>query len=293
MAEAVVNYDDCEWIVVGTVCVGDVNNGNAPDICKNLWELICPDIGPIIPENPYFPPIDPNEGGPGSPGPPSSSQNDGCEGITKATHVTSLSNVASTISNIVSSPIEIGHHLYATNPTTLNPIHVGPARPGTVNSWPPFYTWNQHNGYAIGSIHNHPNNSAPSPSDAMAGIYISQMRADNHPSAEVDFVTKHNTTIVVTSSYIYTITIKDAALFEAFQASHKTDEITPIDVYLEYVAEFLLNFPNNLDATKPAEYALLMMYGDAINLTRQDINSTPNPTLLQVDNQGEVTYTGC
>lgn len=68
MMQAVEDDQDCMWKIVAVVCVGDVNGGDAPEICNNIWELICSGVGPVLPEDPIFPP--PGDGGGGGSGPP-------------------------------------------------------------------------------------------------------------------------------------------------------------------------------------------------------------------------------
>lgn len=155
------------------------------------------------PEDP-FPPGGggPGSGGPGSgdPDPPPFNQNNDCQGALKADEMKIVPGIDSILNTIVNSPYEIGHHFYLSDKADPYSMYIGPARTdSSPSSWSPHYTWDSSNGYAIGSIHNHPGQSPPSPSDALAGIRITEMRLF-FPN-EVDFLTKNNVTIVVDTTY--------------------------------------------------------------------------------------------
>lgn len=116
----------------------------------------------------------------------------------------------------------------------------------------------------------------------MTGIKISDMRM-SHPT-EVDFLTKHNITVVVTNLYIYTITIKNASAFEAYQNEYDSSKNADYTI-LAYDYGDLIN--PNATQQEMGEYALLKMYGDAINLTRRSRNGTDDAFEVKLNNSNQ------
>lgn len=137
----------------------------------------------------------------------------------------------------------------------------------------------------MGAIHNHPGNSAPSPSDVLTGVNISQM-LDLH-SGDVDFVAKNNVSIVVTNNYIYTRTIKYLAKFESYQNDFNANRSARNTEYLQHSDNYLNSINSNSTPLDRGEYALQKMYGDAVNIVRSNRSGNPNGKVFELNNWDE------
>lgn len=136
-------------------------------------------------------------------------------------------------------------------------------------------------------MHNHPTDNAPNPSDIMNGVNLSQMSSmPGIGYGEVELYTKNFAAVIVTSSYVYTVTIKNAAAYKAAQSNF--NQAVDNKTWLSDANTYL---SNNSGATpqEAGEYALLKMYGNAINLTKQDINSTNSNEALNINVSNKVT----
>lgn len=119
-------------------------------------------------------------------------------------------------------------------------------------------------------------------SDAMLGIDVSQMQTQpGITSAEVDFYTKNFSAVIVTSSYVYTITIKDVAQYKIHQSNHAASPLSRITEYQNHASFYIVNYNN--DQREAGEYALLKMYGNSINITRQNVNSNNSNVELKLN----------
>src|SRR5690606_20563023 len=80
-------------------------------------------------------------------------------------------------------------------------------------------SWSENSGYTVGFIHNHPNASAPSPSDIFVpALKISDMIQTNAGrEAQLNNYPDHFASIVVCGDKVFTITIKNATYFNAMQ----------------------------------------------------------------------------
>ncbi|NGF58349.1 hypothetical protein G5B00_17775, partial [Parapedobacter sp. SGR-10] len=225
---------------------------------------------------------------PGEPEETQNKENNPCDGVTKANALKNKVSVSSEINVIKNSSSETGYKFYVLDNSDYNTFYVGNGVVnGSSSNWATNFTWdsNTNGGYTIGHMHNHPAGSAPSPSDAMAGVDLDQMQSmPNISTGEVDFYTKNFSAIIVTSSYVYTITIKDAALYKTFQAGF--DNSTANTTYLNHAYTYKTNY--NSSDEEAGEYALLKMYGNAINLTRQGVNSSDSNVELKLNSSDTV-----
>ncbi len=254
-------YDDCEWV-----------EEEGPDYCD-------------FPEN-----WEECYGDPEGPEEPEEKENDPCDAVTKANALKNKISVSSEINIIKNLSSEKGYKFYVLDNSNYNTFYVGNGIVnGTNSNWFTNFTWDSHTsgGYTIGHMHNHPAGSAPSPSDAMVGVNLAQMESmPNIGADEVDFYTKHFSAIVVTSSYVYTITIKDAAAYKTLQAGF--DNASANATYLNHINAYESSNPSASDQER-GEYALLKMYGNAINLTRQGVNSTDSNVELKLNSSDKVS----
>ncbi|WP_257669168.1 hypothetical protein [Parapedobacter tibetensis] len=213
-------------------------------------------------------------------------QNDPCDAVTKANQIKNKPAVSTGINNIKNSSTEIGYKFFVTSKDNYNTFYVGPAISGGTSVWAPSFTWNPSNGYSIGHMHNHPQGSAPNPTDAMAGIDLAFMQS-LHTTSEINFYTKNFSSVIVTSSYIYTITIKNAAQYKIDQANFYANSTSAENTWVTHGQSYL-NSNASASVQEAGEYALLKMYGNSINLTRQSVNSNNNNIELRLNTSNKV-----
>ena len=65
--------------------------------------------------------------------------------------------------------------------------------------------------------------------------------------------------------------------------------------YLNHANFYELNIDSNASEREMGEYALMKMYGDAINLTRRSRKGTDNAVILSIDDVSNIvtTYNPC
>ena len=286
---------DCAWVKVGSVCVGDINNGGAPDICGDRFELQCNPIDQESTIDDYF-------GGNGEGGGSTGGGNDGnnagdpnpmdktdddCDATTKANKLLAKQAVIDLISRIKGKNVEWGAYLISNNPNMPNSFAVGTEFEGEGNRINISPRWDQTNGYHMGFIHNHPSGSAPSPSDVYNAAHsLNQMY--NNPSVSNIQLTNYIdnfASIVVSNGYIYTITIKHARNFSYMKDGFNRDKEN--EMYKESFREYLNKNPN-VTVQEAGEYALLKLYDNEIQLNKQKIGETNKNQNIKLDNNKKV-----
>lgn len=213
-------------------------------------------------------------------------ENDPCEAIRRANLLKNDANISNEIDNIKNNTSETGYKLFVSDPTDPNTYYIGPGIGGGNSSWASNFTWNANHGYGIGHLHNHPQGSAPNPSDAMVGIDLDQMKS-LHTSSEVDFYTKNFSAIIVAGSEVYTITIKDAAQYKLDQKAYDADRALSASDWLSKAQGYITSNPS-ATPQEAGVYALLEMYGNSINLSRQGINSNNSNVELSLNSNNNV-----
>ena len=217
------------------------------------------------------------------------SNNDPCDGVRKGNELKNNAAVNNAINNIKNNTSETGHKFFLSSNSASGAFQLGPAVSSGSNSsvdLSPF-TWDPSRGYVIGHMHNHPQGNAPNPSDVMNGVNLAQM--SNMPGIsyeEVNLYTKNFAAVVVTSSYVYTVTIKDADAYKAAQSNF--DQVADNQTWLNLAINYKNTNPSATDQ-EAGEYALLSMYGNAINLTKQNVNSTNSNEALNLNVSNKVT----
>jgi len=219
------------------------------------------------------------------------SENDPCDGVRKGNELENNAAVNDAINAIKDNNFETGRKFFLSSNTAGGSFQLGPAITSGSNSavdLSPF-TWDPSRGYVIGHMHNHPQGNAPNPSDVMNGVNLAQMGSMPGISfEEVNLYTDNFAAVVVTSNYVYTVTIKNADAYKAFQ--NNFDQSSANQTWQNLANNY---YTNTAGATiqEAGEYALLSMYGNAINLTRQNVNSTSSNMQLDINGSNKVTST--
>lgn len=143
-------------------------------------------------------------------------------------------------------------------------------------------SWNGISGYFIGGSHGHNTDTGPSGADAVAlGAYSSKNGriGSNMTPAHIDTYVASAMIVTVTPSTTYVITIKDTTAMTANQQNYNADpEAAEADI-IRIKNEYLLQ-PHHPSSQDAFAYALLVKYGNAINMykapTITDANQTRN-----------------
>jgi len=149
--------------------------------------------------------------------------------------------------------------------------------------------WNATNGYILGFSHNHPEGSAPSPTDVFnTSLNILEMVHNNNITrSELANYMNNFTSIVVSKGSVYTISIKNGV---GYMGVKDSGFYRPIDhsKYSKLASDYITK--NNLDEEiladrqEAGEYAILKLYGDIINITKHNIGEESNSQILKIDN---------
>lgn len=303
---------NCHTYKVGTTCVGDLNGGSAPDICVDNYETSCNHSGDMPPID--YETYDPDgfDGGGGgttgpAPGPIPKKQkvvdnkyNDPCKGVKLANKLSSIKGIKDLINNIKGKSSEYAAAIKLSNPNDPTSITLGStftdSKSNAVNIIP---SWSENSGYTVGFIHNHPNGSAPSPSDIFVpALNISDMIQTNAVSeAQLNNYLDNFASIVVSGDKVFTITIKNAAYFKAmqdagyfapgFNRSKVNREFS--DNMIAYANKNNLDLQNALHNREAGIGALLKMYGDIINIMEHKVGETSAAKNLKHNSSRKVT----
>jgi len=226
--------------------------------------------------------------------------NDPCKGVKLANKLSSIKVIKDLINNIKGKSSEYAAAIKLSNPNDPTSITVGSTftdnKSNAVNITP---SWSENSGYTVGFIHNHPNGSAPSPSDVFVpSLNISDMIQTNAVSeAQLNNYLDNFASIVVSGNKVFTITIKNAAYFKAMQdAGHFAPGFNRKKVNLEYTLQIEIYLRTNaLDGNNPLHMqeagisALLKMYGDMININQHNVGESSGAKHLNRDAKKKVT----
>ncbi|MGA6121635.1 hypothetical protein [Sphingobacterium anhuiense] len=152
--------------------------------------------------------------------------------------------------------------------------------------------WNATDGYTVGYTHSHPKNGAPSPSDLFIGADTYRDWASyNLPTAQKNIYADYYTSTIVTDNQIYVVTIKDPVKWgNGLDLSNQQARDDAKIKYRDLANEYMRNTQLYDDTVNGQLYALLNMYGDAVNIYRAPNSSGPlNFVPLQLALGGVVT----
>lgn len=194
------------------------------------------------------------------------------------------------LSNTASSGKEYGAEQNLTTVPGSTYYNSAVSTDGSNNSFTPTFTWNSTSGYTIGVSHGHPANGAPSPADAL-WAYGNINNQELIRANGVAYYKDNVSVTVVTDAGIFIVTIKDWSALQNHHYTYYQNELAGKNIYAKYANEYETLNPSCTYQAKTA-YALLKMYGDAINLYRAMPNST-NLEPLNINSQGVVAFTIC
>ncbi|GGH06881.1 hypothetical protein FAZ19_03760 [Sphingobacterium alkalisoli] len=171
--------------------------------------------------------------------------------------------------------VEYGYETLAKDLVTFE-IDNNPLKSGTVSNVNFSTRWSAATGYTIGYTHTHPNNSAPSPSD----LFIGTQWYNTVPVGERSIFAGYYTSTIITDDYLYVVTVKDETKWAAIDLSDPTARTQANTEYQQHAQEFFRDTQRK-SRVEAAEYALLTMYGDAVNIYRSPNNGTLNFSALR------------
>jgi len=199
------------------------------------------------------------------------------------------SNAAQSIrSNTIATGKEYGAEQNLYSPQT-DTYRTGAVRTdNSSNSFTPQFSWNNSTGFTIGVDHGHPGGFSPSPADVVWGAgNLNSSQFSQNPQfpgggyADIDFYKTHFSLTTTTETGTYIMTVKDwGALSTAYDYFQTHQDA----LNLQY--QILTQ-----DDDGNSDYAILAMYGNAVNLFKAPagsadfqqivVNSTNNGTINQ------------
>lgn len=165
----------------------------------------------------------------------------------------------------------------------LNYIIRTDAERSTINLPP---KWNATDGFNFGTIHNHPAKSAPSPADIYNAVQdLAQMdnRNDVTDVQLTNYISKF-ASVVVSGDYIYTISIKNARYLSYAKEAFNPEKMKKLyDRHSKlYIDEKKFEGELTVEQRQQAgEYALLLLFGNEIHLTKQRIGGNNRAELIK------------
>lgn len=153
---------------------------------------------------------------------------------------------------------------------------------GSTNSFQPSFTWNSTDGYTVGSSHLHPGGSAPSPDDIFTLIdNLSNPQLATSGASNIAFYKNNASITTVTKAGNYVVTINNwGTLNTLFQTFKKNPEA------------FDNNYQDIATNKLSTEYALLTIFGNAINVYKAPANSTTYSPIT-INAAGKVAKLNC
>ncbi len=272
---------------------------------------------PVIPPPPSNLPTPPPSGGggsvPTSPGggggynPPSGGgygpsdpmymKRSDCDAVKKANEIALIQQLKNVIDEIKSKSVEYGANIVFNDPTywgtiTTQSVYTNNRPNGiTMNG-----SWSSTAGYTMGFIHNHPSNSAPSPSDIFNASHKLTELKNSTTNQQLTNYIQNYTSMIVSGEYIYTVQIKDANSFSLMKNGFDRDKET--NLYTNLVKDYMLR--NNIgddssieDLQAAGEYALLRLYGNNIHILKQKIGEINKNKLIKLENNKVIKKEGC
>lgn len=267
----------------GTLPVVDVPGPPKPPTTPPTW--------PTTPPPPPTWPSDPNNSGGGdsnSPNPtpklakvsspdPCNTRSSVNSRLNKSSILSSAKAALSkTKNNLVNGKkVEYGFETVLTNLTTFD-FKNNITKSGNESNINLDTRWNYVEGYTVGYTHSHPNNSAPSPSDLFKGSsYYKNWSSYNLPVSERTIYTDYYSSTVVTDDFVYVITIKNPEKWgNALDLSDQQARNIANKRYRELATDYMRSTQQFDDTNNGSLYALLTMYGDAVNIYRSSNAST-------------------
>lgn len=203
----------------------------------------------------------------------------------EASNTINAANTAQINTSTTSTGNEYGteQNLYSVQTDTYR--NMGVRTDNSPNSFAPTFSWNNLTGFTIGVNHGHPAGTAPSPADVVWGAgNLNSSQFSTNPQfpgggyADIDFYKTHYSLTVTTSSGNYIMTVKDWNTLSSDYTFYQTHQ-DAVNLQFQITAQ---------DAGGNADFALLSMYGNAVNLFKApagtnnyqpiSVNSTNNGT---------------
>jgi hypothetical protein len=183
--------------------------------------------------------------------------------------VTSLNNTIRTQSTV---------YEYGANQNLTNISGSGTYMPTTVNADTPPHadawtgapeTWDSTNGFTIGTSHDHPGGSAPSPDDVFSMLNIfSNADFGKGGAAASQFYQKNASITVLTANSTFVVTVTNWNALNQLAQDYFADKQSFDDRYKDFEDAYLKNTPSSsiLSPSDATEYALKRVFGNIINL---------------------------
>jgi hypothetical protein len=221
---------------------------------------------------------------------------DPCQSVTRANDLTRNQDFRNRINQIKDKSVEYGAAIKLRDPNDPNSVSIDPpSTDNNVSNKNVRPTWDAKNGYVVGYIHNHPGEGSPSPSDLFnAAVDIMELvNSSNIPANQLEIYLRNFSSSVVSGGNVYTITISNAQLFSIMSGNFNSSREAANSQYKNAVADFIdRHYPNGTsteDYQAAGESAILKMYGNMINLSKQKIGETDRNKAIKRDKNGNIS----
>jgi hypothetical protein len=195
-----------------------------------------------------------------------------------------ISNINNQVlSQTISSGHEYGAEQNLANIWGNSYKNISPRTDNLTGSFTPQFSWDPTGGYTIGVTHAHPGGTAPSPADAVwAFSNLSNPNLANASIQEIGYYMQNIAITTETSNSTYIITIKDWTALKTMYDNYNSNPSGANAAYVSTAASH----------SGSAEYALLSLYGNAINLYKAPAGSTAFVPLM-LDTNGNIANKPC
>jgi hypothetical protein len=192
--------------------------------------------------------------------------------------------------------IEYGANLNLTNWQSSTPTYMSTTvTPGGGSNWSPTFSWDANSGYNIGSSHWHPGGTGPSPDDVFT--MIANLTNTNNTSTNkliasganaIKFYKSNVSVTVETSTTNYVVTVNNWGSLQTLYTEYQNSYNATTHDY-----GFDQDFINAAAShSNSYTYALLSIFGDAINLYTAPAGSTTyTPVAINTTNSTVSTVT--
>ena len=210
----------------------------------------------------------------------------------RATNATLAAQNSQILSHGTTYEYGVNQNLTSLSGSTYKSATPASDQPPSTHTWTPNYTWDSASGYTIGTAHNHPGDTPPSPQDVLTmlnifGVHNFQIAS----SSDKQFYQENASITVLTPTETFVVTVNDWNDLNIINQAYNSDPTKFLRDYGESAVQYQTDNPNS-STTDCYEYALKKTFGSAINLYQAATGST-NFTPREISSSATMSNMQC